>query len=166
MNFISMTGIIILGYFFDKFDVSDKIIFFLNILKNDCKIEKEEKDKKKKKKNNNINKENKNINSNSNNNYIQKYNVNNSAGYNNNLLNNHLNKEKEIINQIKNRPNNNNNNYNSNNSSNIIKINKHFSKISTTINFFISTFCFFRYFINTFTIIFIVIIFWIWNKSR
>ena len=46
MNFISLTGIIILGYFSDKFDVSDKIKFFLNILKNDGKIEKEEEDKK------------------------------------------------------------------------------------------------------------------------
>ena len=42
MNFIALTGIIILGYFSDKFDISNKIIFFLNLLKNDGKIEKEE----------------------------------------------------------------------------------------------------------------------------
>ena len=42
MNFIALTGIIILGYFSDKFDISNKIIFFLNLLKNDDKIEKEE----------------------------------------------------------------------------------------------------------------------------
>ena len=48
-------------------------------------------------------------------NFYFKYNINNIGGYNDNFSN----KEIEIINQIKNRPN--NNNYNSNNSSNIIK---------------------------------------------
>jgi len=78
----------------------------------------EEKDKIEKEKNENNNYEINNKNKN-NNNYIQKYNINNSAGYNNNFSNNNSNKEKEVIKPIKIRPN--NNNYNTNNSSNIIK---------------------------------------------
>ena len=77
------------------------------------KEEKERKEKEEKEKKEKIDNKNKN-----NNNYIQKYNINNSAGYNNNYSNNLFNKEKEVINQIKNKP---NNNYNTNNSSNIIK---------------------------------------------
>jgi len=80
--------------------------------------EMEEKDKIEKEKNENNNYEINNKNKN-NNNYIQKYNINNSAGYNNNFSNNNSNKEKEVIKPIKIRPN--NNNYNTNNSSNIIK---------------------------------------------
>ena len=77
------------------------------------KKEKEEKEKKEKETiTNKLSLENDNKNSI---NYIQKYNINNIGGYNDNFSN----KEIEIINQIKNRPN--NNNYNSNNSSNIIK---------------------------------------------
>ena len=80
--------------------------------------EMKEKDKIEKEKNENNNYEINNKNKN-NNNYIQKYNINNSAGYNNNFSNNNSNKEKEVIKPIKIRPN--NNNYNTNNSSNIIK---------------------------------------------
>ena len=90
------------------------------------KKEKEEKDKKENNEkienneNNNffeINKKNKN-----NNNYIAKYNINSSTGYNNNFVNNNnnnLNKEKEINKPVKFRSN--NNNFNANNSSNTIK---------------------------------------------
>ena len=87
------------------------------------KEEKEEKEKKEKEeKKEKIDNKNKN-------NYIQKYNINNSAGYNNNYSNNIFNKEKEI-NQNKNKP---NNNYNSNNSSNLIK-NIRVNKINSNTN--------------------------------
>ena len=84
------------------------------------KEEKEKKEKEKKEKEIIINKaSSENNNKNNNINYIQKYNINNVGGHNNFPVN-YLNKEKEGITQIKNKPNN-NMNYNSNNSSNVIK---------------------------------------------
>jgi hypothetical protein len=56
------------------------------------------------------------------NNFVKKYNINNSGGYNNNnYYSNYFNKENEISNHIINRPNNNMNYNSNNNSSNIIK---------------------------------------------
>ena len=89
--------------------------------------EKEEKEKKEKEKEKIINKTSE-IDNKNKNNYIQRYNINNSAGFNNNYLN----KEKEIISQIKNRPSN-NNNINMNNSSNVIK-NIRVNKINNNYN--------------------------------
>ena len=83
--------------------------------------EKEEKEKEKEKKENNLNKTASSEIDNKNKvNYIQKYHINNSGGYNNNYYSNFLNKENEIINQTNNKQNNSNQNYNSN-STNIIK---------------------------------------------
>ena len=83
--------------------------------------EEREKEKEKEKKENNLNKTASSEIDNKNKvNYIQKYNINNSGGYNNNYYSHFLNKENEIINQTNNKPNNNNQNYNSN-STNIIK---------------------------------------------
>ena len=103
---------------------------FVNFYFNEDEImkerkEKEEKEKKereeKEKKENNLNKTASSEIDNKNKvNYIQKYNINNSGGYNNNYYSHFLNKENEIINQTNNKPNNNNQNYNSN-STNIIK---------------------------------------------
>ena len=58
------------------------------------------------------------------NNYIQKYNINSTAGFTNNFSNKDKDKEKEIINQIKNRANNNNNMSNSSSVIKNIRVNK------------------------------------------